>query len=274
MNKPITILMLALAAVSCNQNTGRQAEVNNEDNAQKNIIRKELPVYGSFYQITSIGTINIILSQGDFKIALEGDSTLLSHVETEFDSGTLTIGMRSEKNTDIKMGRFKSGITAYISCPKIQIISVCGDGDITTKGTIKSEDLQIGTLGKGTLSIDSIQCTSFKYESTTDGTATFKHIACGNGIINVMGNGKLTAAMNCDKTATMSFTSNSKNDITLSAKDVDLISDGYSKNEISLNTERLVAAAFGHSATKLKGMAAKKKITQGKLADIEDNLIE
>ena len=179
--KKLLIVSLAIfsALCSCNGNKTEKGENSTKDTIKKspqNIIRTPLQITSDFNQITSIGGIDIIYTQGDFSAELEGDSLLLPHIDVDIDSGILSISMKGERNHDINIYEGKNGVKLYLSSPNLKCVALCSSGNFTSKGTWTNEDIQLGIIGKGSFKLDSINCKTFKYQTSGTGNADFKNI--------------------------------------------------------------------------------------------------
>ncbi len=172
----------ALVLCSCN-NGGTENSENDKDStkvavntAKKKIVKLPFPITDNFNHITSIGGIDIVYTQGDYHIEVEGDSALLQHIQAEVESGVLTINIRGERNKDINIYEGKYNVTAYISSPDLKCVAICSTGNFTSKGLWEVDDIELGTIGTGAFNIDSICCATFKYQSTGTGDATFNYL--------------------------------------------------------------------------------------------------
>lgn len=206
-NKRNITATLAIAAIiaSCSVNRSKQNTEANEGEKQqiettKHVLKREIPVITSFTHLTNIGGIDIEYEQGDYKIVAEGDSSLIQHVTTTFDSNLLTVTMPYDSNEDINV-YYASGckVKLYITAPDLQCVSLCGNGSFHQHGVWKQDDISLGHLSSSTFSVDTIECTSFKMENSGSGTLSFNHIAGRNVIFFTRGSkGSLTADVDAD----------------------------------------------------------------------------
>lgn len=237
MKKQIIIPIALSLLCSCGgNNTGKKTETKQEKNESKqNIMRAQLNVHGNFNQITSLGGINIVYTQGDYSFEVEGDSIAISHVKADVESGILTLYTSSDNNPELNAYGNKQNITAYISSPDLKCVALCSTGDFTSHGTWKEQNIELGVIGSGSFNLDSVECDIFKYEATGDGDATFKHI-------------------------------NATEDITLTSM-------GNSDVEADINT-RLISATTQKGKLHLTGTAKQKDLSATNKALIEDNIVK
>lgn len=177
----IAILSILPSLTACNSSASKEQEKETgtgspqEQRQGANIVRKRLDMLGSFSYITNIGSVNIIYTQGDYSIEVEGDSALIPHVKTSFDSNLLTVSMGTDGNCDINFEGKTSNVTMYVSCPELKCISICGSGRFESRGKWTGDDIQTGVLGIGSLKLDSIECNTFSMQVTA-----ISHIGIGN----------------------------------------------------------------------------------------------
>lgn len=233
-------------------------------------VMTHVKVAGDFYQITNIGSVDVVFSEGDYKIDVECDSSLLPYVSTTFDSGTLTVFMRREEKGEVGWTG-KSNVTLYVSCPLIKYIAVCGGGSFKSVGTIHSTDVQIGNLGTGSIELDSVVCETFEHELRTEANAVFKHVACdrakflsyGSGTIQSdIDAGSIYAAIGGEGDMECNFRSD----------DVEISSFSSGNAVFNLDCKQLNASLQGTGKIVLNGHSDKKLVKTGRNAVVEDNL--
>ena len=179
----IEFLVILSLLTSCSNSSSRQVEgtgeqdnksLNSGDNStlqrkkkKENIVRRPVATLKDFSYITNLGSVNIVYTQGDYSIEVEGDSAMLQYLTTSFDSNLLTVSMRTDGNRDFNLYGNTSNVTMYISCPDLKCVSICGNGGFESRGTWSADDLQVGVLGTGTMSLDAIECNTFSMQSTS-----------------------------------------------------------------------------------------------------------
>ncbi len=117
-------------------------------NAQKREVRN----VDNFTKINFAFPGKLYLKQGSHqKVELEGDQSVLDEVETKVDNGRLRIG-KEGKWSNWSFGDRK--ITAYVTVPNINAVSVSGSGDIIGQNTIRTNDIDLNVSGSGSLTIE------------------------------------------------------------------------------------------------------------------------
>jgi len=190
---PLSLLAILCSCGNNNQKADTQSKESKAPKAAK-ITQKQLIITNDFNQITSAGSVNIVYTQGDFNFYVEGDSSLLQHVETDVDSKVLTISIKTDRNSDLNIYEGSTSVTAYISAPELKCVALCSTGNFESRGTWKENSIQIGVIGSGSFTLDSISCSDFEFQSTGSGNATCKHIsATEKTLITCMGQSNVTA---------------------------------------------------------------------------------
>lgn len=156
--------------------SGKESAPAEAKQPKRNIVRQHIAIPSTFTHITNLGSIDIIYTQGDFNIDVEGDSAMLGYLNTTFESNLLTTNIYTDNNPDINLYGSKSNIKMYVSCPDLQCVSICGNGGFTSKGTWETENAQIGVFGSGALKLENVQCSTFKLESGETGSIRIKHL--------------------------------------------------------------------------------------------------
>lgn len=176
--------------------------------------RIHVPLAAEFQNIISIGSVNIEYTQGnDFAIDLEGDSALLAHVGVDIESGVLTLKINSDSNKDINLYESNFGITAYITTPGLQCVSLCESGNFTCQGRWAVPNIHIGCMSTGQFDVKEIECETFKYESSDFDHSVFHSIKAKTA--NIYGYRKCYGTFHvdvdhleiiCDGISSMTFT--------------------------------------------------------------------
>lgn len=181
--KKYTLFYILAATVLCGcgqQNKSAENDNNGQESALKKpttkIVKKEIHVGGTFTHLTSITGADIEYTQGNYRMELEGDSLLMKYLETDYESGLLTLSLASERNADINRYETKLNLTIRISAPDLQCVSLCNCGDFTSKGTWKGKKIEFGSIGSGSFHCDSIECDKLEFQASGSGNATFTHI--------------------------------------------------------------------------------------------------
>jgi hypothetical protein len=117
----------------------------------------------------------LYLKQGPVqKVELQGDSDVLSKIETEVSGNRLSIGR--EDGWRIWRDWDDKKITVYITVKDIEAISVSGSGDLVSDGRLKTGDLDLNVSGSGSLRIQ------------VDANGAMDANVSGSGDIDVQGN--------------------------------------------------------------------------------------
>lgn len=96
------------------------------------------------------GSFDVILVKGsEGKITIEGEENIIPYIETEVRGNTLKI--KYQKNTNIKTTR---KLTITVPYENIDAVSLGGSGNITSKGTLKVNDLKASLGGSGNISLN------------------------------------------------------------------------------------------------------------------------
>lgn len=199
----ITIASISLLA-ACGKNSNKNSETQDSAIVQEqktevrktNIIRKAIIIPHDFSYITNIGSIDIIYSQGDYSIEVEGDSALLEYVNTNFDSNLLTVSIKSDANTDYNYYGNQNNIKMFISAPELHCISICSTGGFDCDDTLNGDDVQIGVLGTGNIHMKDLKCKSLLIESTGDGDVSIDHLTADVATLNSRSSSTFT--IDCD----------------------------------------------------------------------------
>ncbi|MCM1311950.1 MAG: DUF2807 domain-containing protein [Bacteroides sp.] len=263
--------VLCVFVVSCKKGNDNNVPETDGASESKKVVT-HLKVAGDFYQITNIGSVDIVYTEGDYKIDVECDSSLLPYVSTVFDSGTLTVYMRREEKGDVNWLSDKSDVTLYVSCPKIKYIAVCGSGSFKSVGTIHSTDMQIGSLGLGDIELDSVECETFDYELRTESNAAFKHITCNSAKFSSYGGGMIQAEVDAADRAYAMIGSVGNMDCKFRSDNVEILSFSEGNGNFDVQCNQLSASIQGTGKICLNGYAKQKFLKSGTSAVVENNL--
>ena len=171
-----TILSALLLLEACHnapspqdQPVSNSAEQPVQSAKKRNIVKRSISIPQDFSYITNLGSIDIIYTQGNFKVEVEGDSSTLNFLHTDFDSNLLTVSIGNDGNTDYNFYGNTSNVKMYVSCPDLKCVSICGNGSFESQATWHTEDLQLGVLGTGSLKTGKVECTTFSIQSSDTG---------------------------------------------------------------------------------------------------------
>ncbi|MCQ2213970.1 MAG: DUF2807 domain-containing protein [Bacteroidaceae bacterium] len=198
--KNLYIFSLLALLVSCSGNQQKAAKPASDKpktEAVRPRVRKTIPTIKEFSYITSLSGMNIVYTQGDYNIEAEGDSALINYLRTDFDSQILTLSIQGEANADLNLLEGKVDITLYISSPHLDCVSLCGSGNFTQKGTLRSNNFQMGLMGKGNIVCDTIIAPALRFECSQPGSASFGRIVTNDMLIYNRASSTFKADIDC-----------------------------------------------------------------------------
>ncbi|MBR3455814.1 MAG: DUF2807 domain-containing protein [Bacteroidaceae bacterium] len=267
----VGLAVLVLLTTAC---TGEKKQNNNNpDNIGKTevdstkIVRRHQICEQGFYQITHIGTFDVIYREGDYSLEYEGDSTLFPSMVAEFDSGTLTLSRRGENNTDVHAFSSRSNLKVYVSCPELRLLAVCNSGSFRGLGTIHTTDMQIGVMGSGSVVLDSVQCNTLMVQNNDAGGVTIT--SCRSQSIDLLGkgSGNVSGGYEVEGEANLTFSGSATNDLSCKAKDVTLLSTGDGTTNLNVDCDKLNIQAVGNGTLNLDGQAHEKNYLTSPLSN-------
>ncbi len=119
----------------------------------------------SFTKLNLKASANIYLTTGNTKsVVIKGDNNIISFIETNVSSGTLTIDQGNKCFTN-------ATINIYISTPNVRSLKINGVGNIVGKNKIKNPNLDLIINGSGTIEA-SVETKSLK--ANGQGASVFK----------------------------------------------------------------------------------------------------
>lgn len=126
----------------------------------------------------------LILEQGNsFSVVLEGDKDYLEEIETRVKDETLII------RNDRWLSRGNKKVTAYITMPVINDLSVSGSGNIVAE-KIEAGDLEISVSGSGDIDLGRLVAGSVDCSISGSGTIEIGGGTGGDGQLSISGSGK------------------------------------------------------------------------------------
>jgi hypothetical protein len=153
-------LVLMVAFTSCRFVEGQRVKGNGN-------IRTEQRSVTGFSGVETHGSIDIEVTQGDYKVVVESDENIIPEIVTEVENGRLIV-------------HFKEGFTSfsyssakvYVTAPSLNALGVHGSGNIESKGTISNNDkMEIVVSGSGDIHAD-IHSPSVSSETNGSGNIT------------------------------------------------------------------------------------------------------
>lgn len=200
----LPLLTLFILAACNNTPAGKQQQKTQPKEAQQdekkvNIIRKPLSIPYEFSYITNLGSVDIFYTQGDYNIDVEGDSAMLQHLDADFDSGLLSVSIKTDRNNGVNIFGSTSNVRMYVSCPVLHCISVCGSGSFESTSTWKGENLRLGVLGTGALKLGRVECETAIIESSNIGNITIDDLQAQEATIYSRGSANINVNLNVDE---------------------------------------------------------------------------
>lgn len=143
-------------------------------------VRLYVPLAAEFQNIISIGSVNVVYTQGEgYSLELEGDSALLRQVNADIESNVLTLTIQGEGNKDVNLYETNYGVTAYVTTPDLQVVSLCESGNFTCEGRWAVPHVHIGCMSTGRFDVAELECETFRFESTGSDHSTFRQLRAG-----------------------------------------------------------------------------------------------
>ena len=125
----------------------------------------------------------LILEQGNnFAVVLEGDEDFLEEIETTVRNNKLLI----RHDRWFSFGNKK--VTVYITMPEVESLSVSGSGKMIAKGSIRTDNLDMGVSGSGDIELKNLIAGSIDCGISGSGTITLDGEA-EDGELSISGSG-------------------------------------------------------------------------------------
>ena len=229
-----TLLVLSACrhATSGNEEKTDQQRTAKTEQRKQNIIKKRISIPFDFSYITNLGSVDIIYTQGNYSIEVEGDSTTLNYLNTEFDSNILTVNLQTDNNTDINKYGNANNIKMYVSAPELKCVSICGNGNFESQATWRAENIQLGVLSTGNMKIGRVECTTFDLQSTDIGNITLTDLQAEDVTIYSRSSATINANVNVknlvvinDGTQKMKLTGKAQNVRIKNPDDMNLVNE-------------------------------------------------
>ena len=263
-----------------NTDTGSQTETTDsslpsspDGPAGQNLARENRPCQEDFYQVTLVGSPNVVFTQGPRRIVVEAPTAALASVVTDIDSKSLTINMTGENHYELQaFGSASNPVTVYVSSPEILYIAVCGSGDFRTTGKVVSGDMQVGLLGSGQLSADSIDCHSLMIQHTGSGNANLTYARCTEADVASFGSGSLSGTLDVASGLTIRNEGSGTTDMCCQADWISVSNTGSGSTTLDIDCQRVNINASGNGTLTLEGQAGEKQTKRNGYATINDHL--
>lgn len=253
------LIIITLFIVACdNSNTAKLTVSTSYDNEKDTTI--VFPCFEKFTSITSIGNVDIEYKQGEYNIEAFGNANVIEMLDISFDSGVLTVGMLNETKVELSPIKNKQKITLYVSSPELKFLSLCGNGNFTSKKNIKAELFHCGIFSSGTIKIDSLECGDFKFENNDVGSATLKHVVCNNAAISTYGTTKTDVQLYTSNDIYIHNGGNSTIQVYAKSTNVDLSLNNNANGKYDVDCSTLNVNSWDKSSLSIKGIYKNKNI--------------
>ncbi len=187
-----TILTMALAiALSAFVTTAKALNV-----------EKTIPVTGSFDKISSIGSMDVIYTQGSkHSVKIIGTAEDVEKVKVKVKNGKLSFepetSTRKLGGVTITTTSFKDDVKIKVTSPKLCSVNIIGSGDFTANGTVKTDKLNLNIAGSGDINIKKVAADKLTANVAGSGEIDIENVSeCGNITFSVAGSGEIEAYLN------------------------------------------------------------------------------
>lgn len=187
-----TILTMALAiALSAFVTTAKALNV-----------EKTIPVAGSFDKISSIGSMDVIYTQGSkHSVKIIGTAEDVEKVKVKVKNGKLSFepetSTRKLGGVTITTTSFKDDVKIKVTSPKLCSVNIIGSGDFTANGTVKTDKLNLDIAGSGDINIKKVAADKLTANVAGSGEIDIENVSeCGNITFSVAGSGEIEAYLN------------------------------------------------------------------------------
>lgn len=120
--------------------------------SSNNIPPDETRKVSGFSGITSSGSYNVFITMGNTEsLRLEGNTEVISQIETIVDNGVLKI--RNKKQMKLRNWNNGGKVSIYINAKTLNSIILNGSGDIEVSGLVKTKQLSNTISGSGSISL-------------------------------------------------------------------------------------------------------------------------
>jgi len=259
------LLLATITACSEKQKETTKPDVPQKSEENVTISKQTIICDQPFMQITHIGTMDIEYTKGDYKIELEGDSTLFPSIMTEFDSGTLTIGLNGENNIDIHAYGSSVPLKVHISSPELRLLAICNKGSFHAASIANNEEMQIGNIGTGNVVIDSLSCKSVLFKGEDSGHIKIGECNTESLRMTLNRNSSIEGNFNVNGNSVLTFTGGAKADIKCKGDGIEL--QALDKVDVNLDVDckNLNVETYGTGNISLNGHADKRSISGGEM---------
>lgn len=165
-------------------------------------VEKTIPVTGSFDKISSIGSMDVIYTQGSkHSVKIIGTAEDVERVKVKVKNGKLSFepetSTRKVGNVTITTTSFKDDVKIKVTSPKLCSVNIIGSGDFTANGTVKTDKLNLDIAGSGDINIKKVAADKLTANVAGSGEIDIENVSeCGNITFSVAGSGEIEAYLN------------------------------------------------------------------------------
>lgn len=132
---------------------------------------------------------NLTLEQGkNFKVVIEGDEELLEAISVRVTDGRLVI-----KKPNWRKAR-NMKLTAYVTMPEIEGVSVSGSGKVINEGSIRCDDVSLSVSGSGNIKFDGFSADEVRMRISGSGGVSIAGTGASFADVSISGSGRVSAA--------------------------------------------------------------------------------
>lgn len=189
-NRIFTIIAALLTLTACHQRSSTDtpsasgtSEGGQTAQQQRKVIRRAIPIPSDFNHITNLGSVDIIYTQGNYNIDVEGDSATLNYLDVNFDCNVMTTSLKSDASPHLNHYGNTSNVKMYVSCPDLKCVAIVGNGGFESRATWRTEDLQLGSMGSGPMKLSEVECTTFSLQTSDMGDISIAHLKADDASI-------------------------------------------------------------------------------------------
>jgi len=142
----IPALLSTLVLTSCRFVEGRHIQGDGD-------LTKEQRSVSTFTGVETHGSINIVVTPGDFKVVAESDRNILPYIVTEVQNNILVVSFKEGFN-----GYNFTSATVYVTAPALAVFKTRGSGNIKSAGKFSGgnkSEISVGGSGDIKLEINS-----------------------------------------------------------------------------------------------------------------------
>jgi len=138
--------------------------VHNRHVSGNGTVATETRAINGFTGVETHGSIDLVVTQGNFNVKVEADQNLLQYIETKVENGHLVVGFRH----GISIREINTA-KVYVSAPELNDLETHGSGDISGEGKISDKNkIAINVSGSGDIALH-IDCPSVITETHGSG---------------------------------------------------------------------------------------------------------